>query len=94
MTELGVQNAVMQAKQEENKMGFGSFLLDVGKTIVQGAIESNERVIRLKVEYETLSDEDLKARFETNESERKKAIALVLKDRGYPPMCHHSCRFP
>ncbi len=63
--------------------GAGNFLLEAGAAAVKEGIEKNERIIRLKVEYEALSSDDLMARFETNEGERKEAIGSVLKDRGY-----------
>ena len=64
-------------------MGFGSFLLDVGKSIYGAAVDKSDRLNQLKSEHQRYNDNDLKRKFKTSSGETKLVIASILKDRGY-----------
>ncbi len=64
-------------------MGFGIFLLDVGKGALNSMKEKQENINRLKAEYRRRSDDELKKQFQSSSGDTKIAISMLLKERGY-----------
>jgi hypothetical protein len=64
-------------------MGFGSFLLDLGKGAVNSMQAKQENINRLKSEYRRYSDDELKKKFQSSSGDMKIAAMSLLQERGY-----------
>lgn len=65
-------------------MGFGEFLGNLAKGAIDNLQEKSARIKQYKARYERYDDKCLFRLYKSSSSmERKLAIALLLKERGY-----------
>jgi hypothetical protein len=64
-------------------MGFGSFLLELGKDAVSSIVEKAENLQDLKYKYDRYSDSELISQLKTSSGDTRLVINSILKERGY-----------
>lgn len=86
----GVLNAVILEKQKESNMGFGNFLMSMAKNMLGDVVGSSQEMQRFKSEYDRHNTLELKKEYSrlkkaahtTENTNRKMAIANILRERG------------